>query len=183
VSVRTDAGQRLAEQSANLRLLLLHLTGHAVRMRVEIDDLVQETYLRALADERGLPAGEPALRRYLAEVARHVVIDVARALRAAKRDGRSVRLERSGWSRCGLAESQIAQPEPGPGTRAGEAEELERLMAAYVRLEPDHRRVIGLRRFEGLDARGAAMRMGRSETAVHSLYRRALLAWEAEARR
>jgi RNA polymerase sigma factor (sigma-70 family) len=130
-----------------------------------------------------LPEGEPALRRYLAEVARHVVIDVARALRAAKRDGRSVRLERSGWSRFGLAESQIAQAEPGPGTRAGDAEELARLMAAYERLEPDHRRVIGLRRFAGLHAREAGRRLGRSETAVHSLYRRALLAWETEARR
>jgi RNA polymerase sigma factor (sigma-70 family) len=183
VSLRTDPGQRLAEQSANLRLLLLHLAGRAVRARVEIDDLVQETYLRALADERGLPEGEPALRRYLAEVARHVVIDVARALRSAKRDGRSVRLERSGWSRFGLAESQIAQAGPGPGTRAGDAEELARLMAAYERLEPDQRRVIGLRRFAGLDARDAGRRMGRSETAVHSLYRRALLAWESEARR
>jgi RNA polymerase sigma factor (sigma-70 family) len=186
VSVRTDPGQRLAEQTANLRLLLLHLAGRAVRARVEIDDLLQETFLRALADGRGLPPSEPgeaALRRYLADVARHVVVDVARALRAAKRDGRNVRLERSGWSRVGLAESQLARVQPGPGTRAGEAEELHRLMAAYQRLAPDHRRVIGLRRFEGLDARAAGLRMGRGETAVHSLYRRALLAWEAEARR
>jgi RNA polymerase sigma factor (sigma-70 family) len=186
VSVRTDPGARLAEQAGNLRLLLLHLAGRAVRARVEIDDLVQETFLRALADGRGLPPEEPgesALRRYLADVARHVVVDVARALRAAKRDGKNVRLERSGWSRVGLAESQLAAPQAGPGTRAGDAEELGRLMAAYERLEADHRRVIGLRRFAGLDAREAGRRMGRSEAAVHSLYRRALLAWESESRR
>jgi len=39
--------------------------------------------------------------------------------------------------------------------------------------------VIGLRQFEGLSAAAAGRRMGRSEAAVHSLYRRALLAWEA----
>jgi DNA-directed RNA polymerase specialized sigma24 family protein len=62
-------------------------------------------------------------------------------------------------------------------------EETARLVAAYERLAPDHRRVLGLRRFEGLDAREAGRRMGRSEAAVHSLYRRALLAWEEAARR
>lgn len=186
MSTRSDSGARLAEQAGNLRLLLLHLAGRAVRARVEIDDLLQESFLRALADGRGLPPEEPgeaALRRYLADVARHVVIDVARALRAAKRDGHSVRLERSDWSRIGLAESQVAHPQPGPGTRAGEAEELARLMAAYERLDADHRRVIGLRRFAGLDAREAGRRMGRSEAALHSLYRRALLAWELQTRR
>ena len=38
--------------------------------------------------------------------------------------------------------------------------------------------MIGLRQFEGLSARATAQRMGRSETAVHSLYRRALAALE-----
>jgi len=34
-----------------------------------------------------------------------------------------------------------------------------------------------LRRFEGHSAAEAAARMGRTETAVHSLFRRALAAW------
>jgi DNA-directed RNA polymerase specialized sigma24 family protein len=149
VSLRTDPGQRLAEQSGQPAAAPA-APRWARRARARGDRRPRAGDLSARAcDERGLPEGEPALRRYLAEVARHVVIDVARALRAAKRDGRSVRLERSGWSRFGLAESQVAQAEPGPGTRAGDAEELARLTAAFQRLEPDHRRVIGLRRFEG----------------------------------
>ena len=54
-------------------------------------------------------------------------------------------------------------------------------MAEYserLALSAEHRRVLGLRQFEGLSAEQAARRMGRSATAVHSLYRRALLAWE-----
>ena len=45
---------------------------------------------------------------------------------------------------------------------------------------PDHRRVIGLRQFEGLSAAEVGQRLGRSESAVHSLYRRGLEAWEQE---
>jgi DNA-directed RNA polymerase specialized sigma24 family protein len=63
------------------------------------------------------------------------------------------------------------------------SDELARVLAAYGRLSPDHRRVLGLRQFEGLDARAAARRMGRSESALHSLYRRALGAWAAECER
>ncbi|HVS19983.1 MAG TPA: sigma factor-like helix-turn-helix DNA-binding protein, partial [Planctomycetota bacterium] len=138
-----------------------------------------------LADPAGLPPQEPgeaALRRYLAHLARHVVIDVARALRSAKRDGaREERLERSSWSRAGALEPALEAA--GPATRAAGSDELARVLAAYGRLAPDHRRVLGLRQFEGLDARAAARRMGRSESALHSLYRRALAAWAAECER
>ena len=178
---RSDPGERLARQAGALRLLLGHLAGRAVRARVEVDDLLQETFVRALSDPGGLPPpapGEAALRRWLARRARNVVVDVARALRAAKRDGRALRLEHSDWSRVGLAESQVALASAGPATRVVRSEEVARLVAAYERLTPDHRRVLGLRRFEGLDARETGRRMGRSEAAVHSLYRRALMAWE-----
>jgi DNA-directed RNA polymerase specialized sigma24 family protein len=194
----SSLGPRLAAQERRLRLLLAHLAGRAVRARVELDDLVQEVHLRALASPRGLPprasdeptpgtgdsgdAGDtaaagarddPALWRLLAHLARHVVIDVARALRAAKRGGAAGHLERSSWSRA------PADPAPGPHTAAAAAETSRRLARAFLALPAEHRRVLGLRQFEGLSARAAAARMGRSETAVHSLYRRALLAWEA----
>jgi RNA polymerase sigma factor (sigma-70 family) len=177
----SEPGERLALQAGGLRLLLHHLAGRAVRAHVEIDDLLQETFLRALSAAGGLPPvepGEAALHRWLGRLARHVVIDAARALRAARRDGRIERLGRSDWSGVGASASRIALDAAGPATRAALGEETARLVAAYERLAPDHRRVLGLRRFEGLDARETGRRMGRSEAAVHSLYRRALLAWE-----
>lgn len=179
---RDAAGARLEAQAQPLLLCLTHLAGRAVRARVELDDLAQEVYLRALCDPAGLPPEEPgeaALRRYLAHLARNVVVDVARALRTAKRDrGREQRLERSSWSRSGALEPSLRAP--GPATHAAGRDELARLLAAYARLAPDHRRVLGLRQFEGLDAREAGRRMGRSESALHSLYRRALGAWAEE---
>ena len=96
------------------------------------------------------------------------------------RDGRESRLVRSDWSVAGVSQSQLGAPGPGPGTRVAGAEESSRLIAAYEGLAPDHRRVLGLRQFEGLSAAETGQRMGRSESAIHSLYRRALEAWQAE---
>jgi DNA-directed RNA polymerase specialized sigma24 family protein len=59
-------------------------------------------------------------------------------------------------------------------------ETSQELLRAFLRLTPEHRRVIGLRQLEGLPAAQAARRLGRSETAVHSLFRRALQAWSEE---
>jgi len=178
---RDDPGARLAAEERRLRLLAAHLAGAALRARVELDDLVQEVYLRALRDPRGLPPaaeGPGALWGLLARLAREVVIDAARAWRAARRDGRPERLERSDWSRAG--DGHPAAAAPGPRTVAGAREESARMLASYLALSAEHRRVLGLRQFEGLSAETAGARMGRSASAVHSLYRRALGAWQAE---
>jgi len=176
--------QRLWSFEPRLRLLFAHLAGRKLRERVEPDDLVQETFLRALGSAHSLPpqsAGEAELWRFLVHLARHVAIDAARASRAQKRAGGEQRLARSDWSTAGPHASQLAERTRGPATRVAESESLEQLAAAYLRLAPEHRRVIGLRQFEGLTAAEAAARMGRSEVAVHSLYRRALESWESAA--
>jgi RNA polymerase sigma-70 factor (ECF subfamily) len=185
-----DVGQRLAAQAPRLRLLVAHLAGRAVRRRVEVDDLVQEVFVRALQSQASIPpcepttpdaAPEPALYRFLAGIARHVVIDVARALRAGKRAGGldvlSLGSSSASSTGAGARASRIAIAATGPATAAARAESARDLVAAFEKLEPDHRRVLGLRQFEGLPAAECARRMGRSEAAVHSLYRRALAAW------
>ncbi|MFT5049778.1 MAG: RNA polymerase sigma factor (sigma-70 family) [Chlamydiales bacterium] len=185
MGIDPDPGDRLARQERRLRLLLVHLTGRALRARVEIDDLVQEVYLRALV-AKGLPpwnAEEPADAgrwRFLTRLARNTVVDAVRAIRTAKRDGQTARLEHSDWSAGGPRASQILAATWGPATRVMASEIEERLEQRYRALAPEYQRVIGLRQFEGLSARAAAGRMGRSEAAVHSLYRRALLAWQGD---
>lgn len=153
---------------------------------MEAEDVVQEVFLRVLTNPEGIPepeVGEAPLAAYLRTVLRHTVLDIVRALRAAKRDGSEVRLDRSSWSHAG--ESPGPRPAglaPGPATRVGLRETEGRLLRAYSTLDPEHRRVIGLRQFEGLSAREAGGRMGRGEAAIHSLYRRALGAWEHAAK-
>jgi RNA polymerase sigma factor (sigma-70 family) len=168
-------------------LLVAHLAGRSLRARVEIEDLVQDVFVRALARpglfeghhaENG--TGETSMRRTLALLARESVIDAARIVRAAKRGsgGLDLRLGASG-SRS-LAARALAGSGTGPATAAARGETGRELVASYLRLSPEHRRVIGLRQLEGLPAAEAARRMGRSETAVHSLFRRALQAWSDE---
>ncbi len=174
-------GERLGALEPRLSLLVAHLVGRALRRRVEPSDLVQETFLRALAPGTRLPAveeGEEALFRVLARIARHAVIDAARAARSARRDGAPLRLERSSWSRVGVAESALPSRGPGPPTAAAGREAGRRALETFLALPPEYRRVLALRRLEGLGAAETARRMGRSEAAVHSLFRRALAAFE-----
>ena len=171
-------GREIAAHGPRLRLLLAHQAGRAVRARVELDDLVQEVLLRAWIARASLPAEPAARRRFLARLARNVVVDVARALRAAKRDAGHApvgSLDRSAWSSAG---HDPAARTAGPATLAIRGEDAGRILAAFEGLAPEHRRVIGLRQLEGLSARETAARMGRSEAAIHSLFRRALVEWE-----
>jgi len=179
-------GGRLMALENRLRLLVHHLAGRAILARTEVDDLVQEVFLRAVTRSAGLPPfgpGDAELYALLAQISRNVVVDVARSIRAAKRDGRTMPLVRADWSQVhGAAESQVVSLGPGPATHVAEAEAHTRMLEAYRQLEPDHRRVLGLRQFEGKSAKETGVRMGRSETAIHSLYRRALEAWDQAAR-
>ncbi|MCA8941349.1 MAG: RNA polymerase sigma factor [Planctomycetes bacterium] len=172
---RDRDGRRLASHERRLRLLVMHLCGRSLRARTEPEDVVQEVYLRAVTVEN-LPATEDELWRLLARIARNTVVDIARAARASKRDAIERRLARSDWTRFDAVEPAAATA--GPRTRLQFAELQTELEAAFDRLTSEHRRVIGLRQFEGLSARDTARRMGRSEAAVHSLYRRALSAWD-----
>ncbi len=173
-----SGSSRLARQAGWLALLFVHLAGPRVRSRVDREDLVQEVFLRVLSAGARPPTTEPELRRYLATVARRVVFDVLRALRSRKRDAREFPLERSDWSEAGGPERALAASVTGPLTRLAREERRDALVEAFERLSPEHRRVLGLRQLEGKSAREAAARLGRSEAAVHSLYRRALEAWD-----
>jgi len=174
-------GDRLAARSDRLRLLVASLSGRAVRARFDVEDLVQEVFLRALAEPARWPAEDAGLDRHLTLLARHVVVDAARALRAAKREGEIGAASLSPGSSTGGSafQSRLRARSPGPGTQAAGRELSSDLVAAFLRLAPEHRRVLSLRQFQGLGAAECGRRMGRSEVAVHSLYRRALEAWGA----
>lgn len=183
-----DLGLRLARHTPRIRLLISYLAGSALRRNLDVDDLVQEVLVRVLAARTAIPpvsevqgdALEPALWRLLSQVARHTVIDAARALRAQKRSGAVDAVLFSDSTARGPHASQLVLEATGPATAVLRRETTRDLVRSFERLSAEHRRVLGLRQFEGLSAADTARRMGRSEPAVHSLYRRALAAWGDE---
>lgn len=176
------ARETLFERAApRLRVYVEQRLGRALARRVEVDDVLQETALRALGGiETGKFAGEGPFLAFLCRIARNVLADIARAARRQRRGGGAVELAlaRSDWSSSGAAAP--ADASGGPLTKALLSESREHLLAAWRKLSPEHRRVIVLRQFEALSAREAAQRMGSSEQAVHALFRRALSRWGEE---
>ena len=176
-----DPGSLAAELSlisGRLELLVSHLASPGLRRRIGVDDLSQDVLLRVLSSETAQSLRGGDLWRYAQAVARSTVIDAARNLRHAPRRAASLGPSVGDGSTPPLS-AVSGRPErgPGPGTQAAGREEHARMLAAFDGLDPEHRRVIGLRRFEGLSAAETGARMGRSEAAVHSLFRRALAAW------
>lgn len=184
-SETANCAERLGAQATRMRWVALHCGGRALLRRLELDDLVQEALLRAWAAREHWPAwepGDPGLARWLAVIVRRVSIDAARSCRAAKRAGRVLPLELGDFSSSAAGARELAAATAGPATRAGQQETRLELEQGFQRLSGEHRRVLALRQFGGLSAAEAAVRLGRSEVAVHSLYRRALQAWQREAR-
>lgn len=178
--------EALAELPGRLALLMQHLVGEALARRCDRSDLVQETMLRVLASsvtEARAAEGPDALWAHARTMARRVVVDASRSARQEPRRMSSLVPQGKGAVRAGDSRGPLdwTKVQPGPSTQAATAESAEAWLNAYRSLSPEHRRVLGLRRFEGLSAAEAGARMGRSESAVHSLFRRALGAWEAAA--
>ena len=171
-----------ARHCDKLRLYVEYRLGRALALRVEVDDVIQETFLRAWRDIAGATlSGDSAFFGWLVAIARNVIVDIARASRSEKRQGEPLRLERSAWSRVGSLDP--ADSGAGPRTRAAQNEIAARMNMAFRALAPQHRRVIALRQFEQRSAREAAPQLGCSEQAVHALFRRALDAWAKQLER
>ena len=91
----------------------------------DAEDVVQETFLRAWRDvENATLSGDGAFFGWLTTLARHAIVDVARAARAQKRDGEPRRLEHISWSRSGALDpadpAAAATGRPGAFARLAE---------------------------------------------------------------
>jgi RNA polymerase sigma-70 factor (ECF subfamily) len=175
-----EAFDRLArENEAPLRSQIDFHLGAGLRSRVEIDDLLQETLLRAFRSMGQFEGETPAaLRTWLAGIAHHAVVDCARRLTAKKTDyRREVALPAEPGSSLGGGRlSTLPSPSPSPSRLLRREERLDRLLGAVQTLSPDHRQVILLTLVERLPPSELARRMARSEKAVSMLLLRAMRA-------
>jgi RNA polymerase sigma-70 factor (ECF subfamily) len=144
-----------------LEALILSRLGAHLQLHVEVEDVLQETLIRAFKDvDRFGWQGDESFLRWLGGIAEHVIRTVA--ARYSKRE--KLRLDRE-------------QPADrvSPSKMAQRHERFDRLEEALQGLSEDHRRVILLARIEGVPIKEIARRMNRSESAVKNLLLRALV--------
>lgn len=155
------AFERLASlHRSRLEGLFHSRLGPALRERLDLDDLIQETFLRALRSVSEFePRGEDSFFRWLAGIAGHVILETARK---QKRD-LILALDRD------LPADQVSA-----STATQRDERFERLQQALDSLSDDHRRVVLLARVDRLPIKEVAQRMERTPEAVSQLLWRAL---------
>ncbi|MBI4584905.1 MAG: sigma-70 family RNA polymerase sigma factor [Planctomycetes bacterium] len=134
--------------------------GPALRQRLDPEDVLQETFLRAFRSMAQFEwKGEESFERWLEGIAGHTLADAARNSRGRK-------------------ELQIgrdpAAETVSPSKHLRREERFGRLRKSLQGLSPDHQTVIMLSRIEGLTIKEIAGRMERSESAVKNLLFRAM---------
>ncbi len=171
-----DAAEALEPFRDYLRVLAqLHLDAR-LRGKLDADDVVQQTMLRAYSAFDEVRSREPEvlvvwLRRVLART-------LADAVKHYERDKRDVGLERSleadlDRSASGFA-VWLAADQTSPSRHAQRNEELLRLVGALSQLPDAMREVVVLKHCQGWPMRRIAERLGRSVPSVASLLRRGL---------
>jgi RNA polymerase sigma-70 factor (ECF subfamily) len=133
--------------------------GAGVRMKLEVEDVLQETFACALESiGKFVWEGEDSFYLWLAGIAEHVISNAAR-----KKGGRPLNLPFDpAWTGA------------SPSKNLRREERFQRLEGAVRRLSADHREVLRLARFEGLKVQEIATLMRRSPNAVYKLLARAL---------
>ncbi len=155
------AFDRLAAASCERLEGLIHTRlGPSLRPKVDVDDIVQETLLRAFRSiDHFESQGDDAFCRWLGGIAGNVIHETARRHR-----GEFMLALDDDFPAGGVSQS-----------KAGERNErFDRLQGALNSLSPDHRQVILLARVERRPLAVVARRMGRSPEAVSQLLWRAL---------
>ncbi len=162
--------------------------GTLLEQRTEMDDLLQETFLRAyqsIGQFRG--STEETFQRWLATIAQHVVQDQARRLCSQKADvhreislSQPVPISESG---DGELAASLEAKGVSPSRTLRNKERIEHLNKALDTLAPLDREVIVLTRLEGLPVKDVAKRLGRTPNDTSVLLLRALLKLKAVLRR
>ncbi|MGA2132951.1 MAG: RNA polymerase sigma factor [Bryobacteraceae bacterium] len=160
-----------AKYRRRLAALLRYKAGPELLRTVEVDDLLQETFLQAFRDLQGFDYAAPgSFWNWLASIAGHVVQDAARFQGRQKRHADGVVRFRSA--------SNPEGPDPldlkTPTLLLSEKEAVQALFERLDALPADYREAILLAKIEGLSTAEMAARMGKTRENAALLLHRAL---------
>jgi RNA polymerase sigma-70 factor (subfamily 1) len=153
-----------------LAVLIHYKLSPQARAFCEVEDLVQETCLRAFRDIGSFTYQSPgSFLRWLSAIADHAIIDRTRYQNRERRAGEEVPFRSA---------SNPRGPEPAdrrtPSRLLAQREAVERLLGRLDALPEDYRRVLTLAKIEGLSTAEMAERLGKSRETVALLVYRAL---------
>ena len=166
-----EALSRAFEKFERRLAVLVHFKlGERTRTFAEVDDIVQETLLRAFRDIEHFSYRAPgSFLRWLSAIADHVIVDRVRYQGRQRRAAEEIPFR---------SESNPAGPEPAdtktPSRLLAQREAVERLLARLSALPEDYRKVILMAKIEGLSTAEIAAQMGKSREAVALLVYRAV---------
>jgi len=156
---------------SRLAVLIHYRMGPEISRSYEVDDIMQETFLKAFRDFDQFTYRTPgSFMSWLARIADHVLADLARSQGRQKRHAAEMLRFRS--------ETNPAGPEPvdskTPSRLLAEEEGVRGLLDKLNSLPEDYRHAILLIKVEGLSTSEAAERLGKSNEATALLLHRAL---------
>jgi len=173
---RVKAGDRDAftglfeRHKSRLAVLIHYKLGAEVRRLMEVDDVLQETFLEAFRDMDSFQYQSPgSFQRWLSRIADHVIADAVRHHGRQRRAGEAVPFR---------SHSNPGGPEPAdsrtPSRILGEREDLQALIRKLDGLPENYRQAILLAKVEGLTTAELAERLGTSREAAALLLHRAI---------
>jgi RNA polymerase sigma-70 factor (ECF subfamily) len=167
---RAALSRAFEKHQRRIAVLIYYRLAPSARRFDEVEDLVQETLLRACRDLNEFQWQSPdSFFRWLAAIAGHVVIDRARYHARERRAAEEVPFRSA---------SNPAGPEPAdtttPSRLFARKEAMERLLDRLNALPDDYREALVMAKIEGLTTAEIAERMGRSRDAVALLVYRAV---------
>ena len=149
--------------------------GSRLRIRVDPEDVLQETYLKAFQlRSRFVWQGSSSFVRWLGCIARHAIGNLARRNKDLRRQVRLPSRGSSGGGPPGVEDWGVEGSSASLTRRTQRYERLERLARALRALPPDRRKVVVYALLEGLPTREISRRMNRQPGAVNVLLYRAL---------
>lgn len=165
----------LADAEPSLRQALWGLIPPTFRSALDIDDVIQVTFIEAfLRIGTFIPRGPGSFEAWLTRMARNNLKDAVKALRAEKRvpRHRMVTIGAGSDSYEGLL-NQLGSSSATPSRAAAGAESRNLVEDALGKLPPDYARVVRLMDIDAQTAPQAASALGRSVGAVYMLRVRA----------
>jgi RNA polymerase sigma-70 factor (ECF subfamily) len=166
-----DAFRRLFDKyRPRLAVLAHYKLGSQLRRDADVDDILQETLLRAYRHIDQFEYQKPGgFMNWLGRIAENVIAEMGRSQNRLKRAGEHVRYR---------SESNPGGPDPAhshtPSRIFSENESLSLFLEKLDQLPEDYRRVILLSKVEGFTTSEVAERLGKSAEATALLLHRAI---------